>query len=160
MAKQDTSKLNYTNARLLAVQALYSVATSDTPWDKVMSQGLLGELGGQALVEKGKNDEEYVALPPADNKLFTAIVQSYREHSEDIDTAIRSALSEKISFDKLDLTFLCILRAALAEFYAAPETDAPIIINEYVDMTRSFYDGSEVKIANALLDKFAGVLKS
>ena len=155
---KDTSKLKFTNARLLAVQALYAYAVGKEDWDKIMSRALLGELGGQALVEEDKT-EAYVALPAADAGLFTRIVQAYREHADDIDTAIQKGLSEKISFDRLELTFLCVLRAGMAEFYADSETDTPIIINEYVDLTRAFYDGSEIKIANAILDRFAKVLR-
>ena len=155
---KDTSKLKFTNARLLAVQALYAHAVNEEDWDKIMSRALLGELGGQALVENEK-EESYMALPAADAGLFTRIVQAYREHAEDIDTAIQSGLSEKISFDRLELTFLCVLRAGMAELYADSETDTPIIINEYVDLTRSFYDGAEIKIANAILDRFAKVLR-
>ena len=154
----NISKLNFTNARLLAVQALYAQSVTEEDWDKVMSRALLGELGGQALIDE-KQEEEYVSLPPADAGLFTRIVQSYRENADSINTAIQSGLSEKISFERLELTFLCILRAGLAEFYANPETPAPIIINEYVDMTRAFYDGAEIKIANAILDRFARVLR-
>lgn len=155
----ETSKLNFTNARLLAVQTLYAHTLGTEDWDKLLSRALLGELGGQALTENGKT-EQYVILPPADAGLLTRIVQSYRDHTEEIDTAIREGLSENIAFDRLETTFLCILRAALAEFYAAPETDTPIIINEYVDLTRSFYEGPEVKIANALLDRFARIFRS
>ena len=155
----NTSKLGFTNARLLAIQTLYARLMNNEDWDKLMSRALLGELGGQALSEENKT-EDYVTLPSADSGLYTRIVQSYRDNAEAIDTAIKSSLSENISFDKLETTFLCILRAGLAEFYANPETDAPIIINEYVDITRSFYDGSEVKIANGLLNAFAQVLRS
>ena len=155
----NTSKLGFTNARLLAIQTLYARLMNNEDWDKVMSRALLGELGGQALSEEDKT-EDYVTLPSADSGLYTRIVQSYRDNAEAIDTAIKSSLSENISFDKLETTFLCILRAGLAEFYANPETDAPIIINEYVDITRSFYDGPEVKIANGLLNAFAQVLRS
>ena len=155
----NTSKLGFTNARLLAIQTLYARLLNNEDWDKLMSRALLGELGGQALNEEDKT-EDYVTLPSADSGLYTRIVQSYRDNAEAIDTAIKSSLSENISFDKLETTFLCILRAGLAEFYANPETDAPIIINEYVDITRSFYDGSEVKIANGLLNAFAQVLRS
>ena len=155
----NTSKLGFTNARLLAIQTLYARLMNNEDWDKLMSRALLGELGGQALSEENKT-EDYVTLPSADSGLYTRIVQSYRDNAEAIDTAIKSSLSENISFDKLETTFLCILRAGLAEFYANPETDAPIIINEYVDITRSFYDGPEVKIANGLLNAFAQVLRS
>ena len=56
--------------------------------------------------------------------------------------------------------FLCILRAGIAEFYADSETEAPIIINEYVDLTQSFFEGTEIKIANALLDRFSKIIRS
>ena len=154
-----TSKLNYTNARLLAVQVLYARALGENDWDKLMSQALLGEFGGQALVEQDKT-ESYVKLPAADAGLFTRIVQSYRENAEAIDTAIRTGLTEKITFERLDPILLCILRAGLAEFYVDSLTDSPVIINEYVDMARSFYDGNEVKVVNALLDRFSKIVRS
>ena len=155
---ENTSKLSFTNARLLAVQTIYAHMMGEADWDKLMSRGLLGELGGKALVEKD-GAEEYISLPPADAGLYTRVVQSYRDHADDIDTAIRTALSEKISFDRLDPTFLCILRAGMAEFYADAQTPPAIIINEYVDLTGSFYDSAEIKIANAMLDRFAKVIR-
>ena len=153
----NTSKLNFTNARLLAVQALYAQSVTEENWDKVMSRALLGELGGQALVDE-KQAEKYIPLPAADAGLFTRIVQAYRDNADSINTAIQSGLSEKIAYERLELTFLCILRTGLAEFYANPET-AAIIINEYVDMTQAFYEGAEIKIANAILDRFAKVVR-
>ena len=151
---ENGSKLAYTNARLLAVQALYAHEMGEENWDKVMSQALLGELGGEVLAE-----EKRVKLPAADAGLFTRIVESYRENAENINEAIKSGLSEKIAFDRLELTFLCILRACMAEFYADSKTDAPIIVNEYVDLTRSFFEGTEIKIANALLDRFSKIIR-
>lgn len=155
---ENTSKLPFTNARLLAVQTLYAHMMGETDWDKLMSRGILGELGGKVITEEN-GTEEYMALPPADAGLYTRIVESYRTHADDIDTAIRTGLSENISYDRLEPTFLCILRAGIAEFYADSDTNMAIIINEYVDLTRSFYDGAEVKIANALLDRFSKVIR-
>lgn len=155
---ENNSKLSFTNARLLAVQTIYAHMMGDEDWNKLMSRGLLGELGGKALTEEN-GSEKYVALPAADAGLYTRVVDAYRENAEDIDNAIRTSLTEKISFDRLDPTFLCILRAGMAEFYADSETAAPIIINEYVDLTRSFYEGSEIKIANAMLDRFSKVIR-
>ena len=153
---ENNSKLAYTNARLLAVQVLYAHEMGEENWDKLMSKALLGELGGEALTDK---EETRVKLPEADAGLFTRIVKSYEDHAEEIDTAIKAGLSEKIAFERLELTFLCVLRAGMAEFYADSATDAPIIVNEYVDLTRSFFDGAEVKIANAFLDRFAKVIR-
>ena len=153
---ENNSKIAFTNARLLAVQVLYAHEMGEENWDKLMSKALLGELGGEVLTEK---EENRVTLPAADAGLFTRIVKSYQENAESIDSAIKSGLSEKIVFDRLDLTFLCVLRAGMAEFYTDAVTDTPVIVNEYVDLTRSFFEGAEVKIANALLDKFAKVIR-
>ena len=153
---ENNSKIAFTNARLLAVQVLYAHEMGEENWDKLMSKALLGELGGEVLTEK---EENRVKLPAADAGLFTRIVKSYQENAEPIDAAIKSGLSEKIAFDRLELTFLCVLRAGMAEFYADAATDTPVIVNEYVDLTRSFFEGPEVKIANAVLDRFAKVIR-
>ncbi|MDY6407402.1 MAG: transcription antitermination factor NusB, partial [Pseudomonadota bacterium] len=92
---ENTSKLPFTNARLLAVQTLYAHMMGETDWDKLMSRGILGELGGKVITEEN-GTEEYMALPPADAGLYTRIVESYRTHADDIDTAIRTGLSENI----------------------------------------------------------------
>ena len=155
---ENMSKLSFTNARLLAVQTIYAHMMGDTDWNKLMSRALLGELGGIALNGE-EGSEKYIRLPAADAGLYTRIVESYSEHADDIDTAIRTGLTENISFDRLEPTFLCILRAGLAEFYVDSKTASAIIINEYVDLTRSFYDGAEVKIANALLDRFSKIIR-
>jgi len=153
---ENNSKLAYTNARLLAVQVLYAHEMGEENWDKLMSKALLGELGGEVLTEK---EENTIKLPGADAGLFTRIVESYREHADEINEAIKNGLSEKIAFERLEMIFLCILRAGMAEFYIDSKTDIPIIINEYVDLTRSFFEGTEVKIANAFLDRFAKIMR-
>lgn len=159
MTKENTSKLKFTNARLLAVQALYAHAVSEEDWDKITSRFLLGELGAQLITENSRGDEEYITIESADAELFTQIMKAARDHQTDIEAALRTALSEKVLYERLELTLQCILQAGIAEFYANPSLDTPIIINEYVDIARSFYDGSEIKITNAVLDRFAKIIK-
>ena len=103
--------------------------------------------------------EEVVALEAADKSLFAHLTQYVRDNEKDLGKMISSAFSDKIKKDKLETTFRGILLMGAAEFFVNPELDTPIIINEYVDITRSFYDGTEVKIANAVLDKFAKVIR-
>ena len=51
------------------------------------------------------------------------------------------------------------LRAGVCELLTRPEIDGPVIINEYVEIAKSFFDGSEPKITNGVLDKLAKVLR-
>ena len=42
---------------------------------------------------------------------------------------------------------------------AFPKTPSPIIVNEYVDIARSFYDGAEVRVVNGILDRLSKILR-
>ena len=150
------SKQAFTNARLMAVQAYYAKSLSGETWDQVISRFLMEEIGGSVLVG---DKEEVVALAPADKSLFAHLTQYVCDNEKDLEKMIESAFSDKIKKDKLETTFKGILLMGAAEFFVNPELDTPIIINEYVDLARSFYDGAEVKIANAVLDKLAKVIR-
>lgn len=149
-------KQPFTNARLMAVQAYYAKAFSGESWDQIISRFLMEEIGGSVLAG---DKEEVVALTPADKSLFAHLTQYVRDNQADLEKMINSSFSDKIKKDKLELTFKGILLMGAAEFFVNPDLDTPIIINEYVDITRSFYDGAEVKIANAVLDKLAKVIR-
>lgn len=154
-----TSTLKYTNARLLAVQAIYMSEFSDENIDRITSRFVLGEVGGQVIVEREKGKEEVIDIQSADLKLFTKIMKEYVDKKESIDETIAASLTGEMTLDRLEMILKCILRAGIAEFYANPKLDAPIIINEYTDIARSFFDGPEVKMVNAILDRFGKVIK-
>ncbi len=149
----------FTNARLLAVQAVYAKQFSDESWDKITSRFLLGEAGGSVIVEGVAGRETVVELEPADAKLFSKLVAEVAEKSDDFDGVLRTALSDKIDYDRLEVLLKCILKVGMAEFYVNAALDTPIIINEYADMTKAFFDKSEVRIVNAVLDKYAKVIR-
>lgn len=158
MNKSTTQK--FTNARLLAVQAAYAKEFSDESWDKMISRFLLGEAGGKVIQDGIAGRETYVDLQPADAQLFTKLLKEYQEKEKEINQIIQANISSKMDYERLEILLKCILRIGIAEFYVNPGLDAPIIINEYVDMTRAFFDGPEAKVVNAILDKFSKVIRS
>ncbi len=149
----------FTNARLLAVQAVYAKQFSEESWDKITSRFLLGELGGSVIEDGIAGRETVVELEPADAKLFSKLVAEVADKSDEFDDVLRGALSEKIDYDRLEVLLKCILKVGMAEFYVNATLDTPIIINEYADMTKAFFDKSEVRIVNAVLDKYAKVVR-
>jgi len=155
----SSSTLKYTNARLLAVQAVYAQAQTGEEWNGLISRFLLEEVGGQILEKVGKN-EKIITLEPADKELFAKLAQYVRDNGNELLETIHSSLSENVKASGLDLVLESILKVGVAELYVNSDLDTPIIVNEYVDLTRSFYDGPEVKIVNAVLDKIAHVLRS
>lgn len=157
MNKNVTQK--FTNARLLAVQAAYAKEFSQEPWDKIVSSFLLKEIGGRVIQDGIAGRETYIDIVPADIELFTKLLKELQEKEADINQIIRDNISKKIDFERLEILIKCILRIGIAEFYVNSHLDSPIIINEYVDMTRAFFDGPEAKVVNAILDKFSRMLK-
>ena len=149
----------FTNARLMAVQACYAKEMSDERWEKITSKFLLGEIGGQVIEDGVAGREKYVDLQPADAGLFTSLIKEYQEKEDMINEIIRTNLGEKLDYERMELLLKCVLRMGIAEFYANPSLPSAIIVNEYVDMTRTFFSGVEAKIVNALLDKFAKVMR-
>ncbi len=155
----NNSKQPFSNARLAAVQALYAKTCGTESWEKVMSQFLLQELGSETIQEEAGH-EKYVPLAPMDETLFTHLVQYVRENEKTLNQMVEDAFSDKIQRDKVDTTLRAILMTGIAEFFVSPALDTPIIINEYTDIARSFYEGPQIKIVNAILDKVGKTLRS
>ena len=154
----ENKTLKYTNARLMAVQAVYAQKQSGEDWNKLISRFLLEEVGGTVIDGDGKT-EKYITLAPADKELFSSLVQYVRDHESNLNETVKAALSDNLKNTELDAVLAALLKVGVAEFYVNSDLDAPIIINEYVDLARSFYETSEVKITNAVLDKVAKVLR-
>ncbi len=155
----NNGMLKFTNARLNAVQALYALEMNNEVLEKVIFDFLNGQVGQTLLTENEKGKEELVPLPHMDNELFAKIVQEAWTRKEDLDKTISQSVQEGWENNRIELLLQSILRAGLAEFFANPNLDAPIIINEYVDITKSFYDGAESALVNAVLHKFSKVIK-
>ena len=155
----STKTLKYTNARLNAVQALYALEVNKLPVEKVIFDFLNGFVG-QTLVNEDENGkEEILPLPDMDKELFSKIVQEAHSRQKELDDVIFAALKEGWENDRIETLLQAILRAGLAEFFVNPDLDATIIINEYVDITKSFYDNAEPALVNAVLHKFSQVIK-
>ena len=141
-------------ARLVAVQALYAHAFMKKPVKEVLASIQDGTWDVMTVFDEQVVSKEDVAKP--DMKLLTKILTTYDAESERVDTVLKGALDKPELLNELDLLVLSILRAAVAEMMAQPTLDAPILINEYTDIARSFFDtGANVALVNAVLDKVA-----
>lgn len=153
------STLKYTNARLNAIQALYALEVNQLPVEKVIFDFLNGFVGKSLVNENDDGKEEIIPLPDMDKELFSKIVQEAHSRREELDKVIFAALKEGWENDRIEVLLQSILRAGLAEFFVNSDLDAPIIINEYVDITKSFYDNAEPALVNAVLHKFSQLIK-
>ncbi len=139
-------------ARLAAVQALYQMD--------------LAGLGAEAVIREFHDHRfdrdldgveesgETRPLAPADEAWFASIVRGVAEAQSEVDRAIRQRLASNWKLERIDATARAILRAAAFELMA-PDAPVEVVIDEYVEIAKSFFEGPEPGFVNAALDGIA-----
>ncbi|MEP3436392.1 MAG: transcription antitermination factor NusB [Hoeflea sp.] len=133
-------------ARLAAVQALYQMDIGGAGVLEVVAEYEALRLGGEI------DGEQY---RPADAAWFRAVVSGVVENQRALDPAIRASLTEDWPLSRLDTTLRAILRAGAWELSFKKDVPVAVIVNEYVDVARAFFESDETKIVNAVLDRLA-----
>lgn len=134
-----------TAARLAAIQALYQMDMEPVEPSVVIRQ----------FIDLRFSDPEKFQFHNPDKKLFQEIVRGVCEKQKDLDDTIEKVLANGWSLDRLETVVRAILRAALFELTDHEDTPKAVIINEYVNITKSFYSGQEPSFVNASLDNLA-----
>jgi N utilization substance protein B len=133
-------------ARLAAVQALYQMDLAATDLNAVIHEFLAVRFGTEA-------EDQTVAA--ADPELFSAIVRGVVAHQKAIDPPLDAQLAAGWRLNRIDSTVRAILRSAMFELAHRPDIPARVVITEYVDIAKAFFDADEPKVVNAVLDKLA-----
>ncbi len=147
---EGSPKAQKTAARLAAVQVLYQMRLNNQDATSAVKEFLEHRVGFNL------DGDVFV---PANPDLLREIVMGVQERWSDIDAIVTKALTDGKKTE-VETLLECILRAGVYELIAAANVDAGIIINDYLNVTVGFYDGSEPKIVNAILDKVAKAVRS
>jgi N utilization substance protein B len=146
-SKDTTKKANQRGAaRLAAVQALYQMDIGRTTLDHTLSQFMSFYMGQEI------EGEEYL---PADKSYFKLVVEGVSKHQLQIDPLIDKSLLDGWPVTRIDSTLRAILRGASFELLHKKDIPARVIITEYVDIARAFYEGDEPRLVNGVLDNIA-----
>ncbi|MBF0678540.1 MAG: transcription antitermination factor NusB [Devosia sp.] len=133
-------------ARLAAVQALYQMDVGRQTLEDTLAQFGAFHLGREI------EGEQYL---PADADFFRQIVQGVAKHQLEIDPAVDQALADGWPMERVDATLRAILRAAAFELLRRKDIPAKVVITEYVDVARAFYEDDASGLVNAALDTIA-----
>lgn len=133
-------------ARLAAVQALYQM--------DVAGSGLLEITAEYEAFRLGK-EVDGALYREADAQWFRSILAGVVEDQKTLDPIIRQALTEDWPLSRLDSTLRAILRAGTYELIRRDEVPVAVIVSEYIDIAKAFYDEDEPKLVNAVLDRIA-----
>lgn len=133
-------------ARLAAVQALYQMDVGGVGLMEVVAEYENHRLGQEL------DGDQYLKADPA---WFRAIVSGVVDTQRQLDPEIRASLTEDWPLSRLDATLRAILRAGAWELEYKPDVPTAVLVNEYVDIARAFYEEEEPRIVNAVLDRLA-----
>ena len=133
-------------ARLAAVQALYQMDVGRQTLEDTLSQFNAHMLGREV------EGEQYL---PADADFFRQIVSGVIRAQLDIDPTIDKSLSRDWPVGRIDATLRAILRAAAFELLRRRDIPQGVVITEYVDIAKAFYEDDAPRLVNAVLDNIA-----
>jgi N utilization substance protein B len=135
-----------TVARLAAVQALYQMELAGEGVDTVIAE---------FSNHRFDSDMEGEPLAEADEDYFAEIVRGVVGGQRDIDTAVKARLASNWRLERLDSTLRALLRAGAWELRDRQDVPREIVIDEYVELAKAFFDDAEAKFVNAALDGVA-----
>lgn len=113
------------------------------------------EVGRLAMFEvrqtfwTGPSSDETV--PEADRTFATALADGVAAQVAEIDPMITEA-AEHWRIERMNVIDRLILRLAVHEFLKEPETPAKVIINEALELARTFSNDDSVRFINGILD--------
>ncbi len=133
-------------ARLAAVQALYQMDIGGTEIGSVLEQF------SQRSSAHEVDGEDYL---PADVDFLKQIVAGVLKQQLTIDPLLNEKLSDEWHLSKIDSTLRAILRAAAFELHFKRDIPPKVVISEYLDVTRAFFESDVGGMVNAVLDNIA-----
>ena len=150
MASEISAKAQALSARLLAVQALYQMKQNKQPvkvvYDEYIKHRSEQEIDGQKLVTP-------------DAVLFKKILYGVEERFVELDSVIQANLKKDASDRVVEPLLFSVLMCGAFELLAHSEIDAPIIINDYLNVGHAFFDKNEVALVNGVLDSVSKVFR-
>ena len=100
-------------------------------------------------------DIEGEKLAPADEAYFGDIVRGAVRDQRKIDKAVARRLAQGWRLERIDAGGRAILRAGAFHLMRRPEEPVEVVIDEYVEITKSFFEEPEPGFVNAALDRIA-----
>ncbi len=129
-----------TKARRAAVQALYQAQVNNEAPQKDALEFVTAEYADKI-----------------DRKYFTTLIEGTIKHQQAIDAELAQAVDR--SLDSVDPVEVSVLRLAVFEFMHLPEIPYRVVLNEAVELAKSFGGEQGHKYVNGVLDKMGARLR-
>ena len=129
------------HSRAAAVQALYQALVNNQPLEKAALDFVTAE-----------NSDKM------DLKYFTGLVEGVSKELDTLDAELAYAVDRDLS--EIDPVESSVLRLAVFEFIHRPEVPYRVVLNEAVELAKSFGGEKGHKYVNGVLDKMGSKLRA
>lgn len=130
-------------ARLSAVQALYQMEMSGMGVAETVTEYEELRIGQEV------DGEEYLE---ADLSWFRGIVGGVVTNQKALDPLIHKNLPKDWPLSRIDTLLRSVLRCGTFELQHRKDVPDRVVITEYVEVTKAFFEGDEPGLVNAVLD--------
>ena len=137
------------SARLFAVQILFEMEINGKKINNILER-----LTDEYLIEISRLNK----TEKADRSHLIKILKGVTKSQKDIDLNINDNLIGW-SLSRIDSVSRAILRSALYELRECNDIPAKVIINEYIEISKSFFEGEEPNFINGILDKISKIYR-
>ena len=148
-ATRAGSGLPRSQARLAAVQALYQMDLAETDLNEVIEEFKTHRLAASA---EG-------AVAGADAEHFARVLRGVVRRQRELDPMIDQQLAIGWRLVRVDAILRAILRAGGFELMELADVPARVVISEYIDVARAFFEADEPRVVNGVLDQMARKLR-
>jgi len=149
-AARANSALSRSRARLAAVQALYQMDMAETDLNEVIDEFKTHRLN---------IDAEDGAVAGGDVEHFARVLNGVVKRQLELDPMIDQQLATGWRLLRVDAILRAILRAGGFELLELTDVPARVVISEYIDVARAFFEGDEPRVVNGVLDQAARKLR-
>ena len=133
------------SARLFAVQILFEMEINGKKINSILER-----LTDEYLIEISRLNK----TEKADKNHLIKILKGVTKNQKDIDLNINDNLIGW-SLSRIDSVSRAILRSALYELRECNDIPVKVVINEYIEISKSFFEGDEPNFINGILDKIS-----
>ena len=148
--EEQKNLVNRHAARFIAILSLYSFEMHKQESLQNAMKKMLKSYLNKDIFYFNEIEEDEVQVP--DELFLTQLIDLNENKEQEINDLVEKNLIEKYSFNKLDRVIKSILKLVATELLFCGDIPAKVIIDEYVGLTKVFYEKKEAGFVNKVAD--------
>ena len=152
-----SKNLDRRKSRLAFVQFIYSLLCHEDYDDVLGASPFIDDNHHQMTIDVN-DDNQHNITQSIHREMYDILCDQYRQHHMELHQIMDHCTQNQQQFNEdyfvQNPLLYAILSAGCCELYCQSKTDAHIVINDYIEIAKSFFDQKQPALVNAYLDYF------